>query len=879
METTSLLPSYLNEALVRSALEHGLEYPKRVEVGIHRFVIRVATSAGDNYLSDVFRAWVRYNRSRDDDNIEEASLIVKCMPDTGFRGPVIGQLNAFEKEVDMFRDVVPALSKFVNGEMFAARLFHATTDPVRMIIFQDLNALGFTMADRTQGGLDYNHCALIMRKIASFHAASMILANSSTAKETELERQFEYGFINPHIAPESNTVLHMLIGGLDTLIECSEKHWVGFDREIVAKLKKMKPTYKDRIATCLNQKFTDGFKVLNHGDLWINNIMFQYDAGGAPKDVVFVDYQLSCYTSPGVDLNYSLINCPTFDVRERQSDDLVGEYHRKLASTLVEGGFSKVPSLDQVQREIKRMRYFSFIAAVGILPIVMMESTSEVDISFDAMLDEEKSKKLRLCQYNGERYRKSITALLEKFNREGLLDSVLEVIPKNTEVLAYADDLLLMARNPFPEMARRRLQEGISALPAKVQVPEYLNEDLIKRSLANGFQNDSVTVKKLQISPATSAGDNYMSEVFRIHVEYRDALDTDEVKQISLIVKCMPDGENRGEVIEALTVYEKEAEMFINVIPQLSKIARGAFFAAKCYYATRDPERMLVFHDLKSLDYTMANRHAGLDFDHCALIMKKIGKFHAASMRYAEKNMDVMGKYFHFSMFNPDVGKRLDCMDVIFGKGFATLIDIAEAEWEDFDPKILAKMKRLLPVYVSKLEECLGQKFDDGFKVLNHGDLWCNNMLFKHSVPSGKVEDVVFVDYQISYYSSPGIDLNYALSNCPDRETRKRTDELINIYYQSLSETLKQIEYSRIPTLADVLREIERMEFFALVSVISVLPIVMMEKTDSFECNFDAFYDEEIAEKVRRIQFGGKMYQSIVKPMLKRFDERNLLDV
>ncbi|XP_055633145.1 uncharacterized protein LOC129773557 [Toxorhynchites rutilus septentrionalis] len=44
------------------------------------------------------------------------------------------------------------------------------------------------------------------------------------------------------------------------------------------------------------------------------------------------------------------------------------------------------------------------------------------------------------------------------------MQSVLEVIPKNTEVLAYADDLLLMARNPFPEMARRRLQEGISAV-------------------------------------------------------------------------------------------------------------------------------------------------------------------------------------------------------------------------------------------------------------------------------------------------------------------------------------------------------------------------------------------------------------------------------
>ncbi|XP_055616033.1 uncharacterized protein LOC129762073 [Toxorhynchites rutilus septentrionalis] len=388
------------------------------------------------------------------------------------------------------------------------------------------------------------------------------------------------------------------------------------------------------------------------------------------------------------------------------------------------------------------------------------------------------------------------------------------------------------------------------SLPDKAQVPEYFNQNLIKRSLVSGLNNDDIIVNEFQISPATSAGDNYMSDVFRIAVKYRDESDTDEVKQISLIVKCMPDSGNRGPIIEELIVYEKEAEMFINVVPKLSKIVGDEFFAAKCYHATRDPERMLVFHDLKSLNYTMANRHAGLDFDHCALIMRKIGKFHAASMRYVEQNMDVIDTYFYFNMFKSDADKTLDCINIVFEKGLATLIDVAE-EWPDFDPSTLAKMKKLLPVYVSKLEECMTQKFDDGFKVLNHGDLWCNNMLFKYNAPSGTVEDVVFVDYQMSFYSSPGIDLNYVISNCPDRETRNRTDELIEIYYQSLSEILKQIEYHSIPTLGDVYREIERMEFFALVSVVTILPIVMMEKTDSFEANFESMVNEEIAAEAR----------------------------
>lgn len=214
------------------------------------------------------------------------------------------------------------------------------------------------MADRTQGGLDYNHCCLIMRKIAKFHAASMILAHSSSSKAKELAEQLEYGFMNPHVALEDNTVLDIFASGLNALIECAEKYWTGFNPNIIAKLKKMIPQFKLRVQSCLNQKFSDGYKVVNHGDLWINNILFQYDTNGDPKDVMFVDYQLCSHTSPGVDLNYSLVNCPTFEVRETRIDDLISEYHTTLKAALEAAGYAKVPTLMDVKHEIKRMSYF-----------------------------------------------------------------------------------------------------------------------------------------------------------------------------------------------------------------------------------------------------------------------------------------------------------------------------------------------------------------------------------------------------------------------------------------------------------------------------------------------------------------------------------------
>lgn len=59
------------------------------------------------------------------------------------------------------------------------------------------------------------------------------------------------------------------------------------------------------------------------------------------------------------------------------------------------------------------------------------------------------------------------------------------------------------------------------ASAAQGNIPDYLNQDLLTRSLANGFHNEGIIVDKFEIAPATAAGDNYMSDVFRINVKYR----------------------------------------------------------------------------------------------------------------------------------------------------------------------------------------------------------------------------------------------------------------------------------------------------------------------------------------------------------------------
>lgn len=94
---------------------------------------------------------------------------------------------------------------------------------------------------------------------------------------------------------------------------------------------------------------------------------------------------------------------------------------------------------------------------------------------------------------------------------------------------------------------------------------------------------------------------------------------------------------------------------------------------------------------------------------------------------------------------------------------------------------------------------------DNGFQILNHGDIWLNNMMFKLDADKNPL-DVSLIDYQIPFWASPAADLLYfLLTSVEDAVKVDHFDDFIEFYHTELANNLKKLKYDQhIPTLAEL---------------------------------------------------------------------------
>lgn len=149
--------------------------------------------------------------------------------------------------------------------------------------------------------------------------------------------------------------------------------------------------------------------------MWVNNFLFKYE-DGQPIDVVFVDYQLSFHSSPGIDLNYFINTSPKNDVRELNRLQLIEIYYESFVRTLNELDCSTHITFDAMKSEIETREFYGFMASVGVLPIVLMNKEVSQSSNMESLTDKNAATKLREAMYNDPNYVRSMKYIIKRFD-------------------------------------------------------------------------------------------------------------------------------------------------------------------------------------------------------------------------------------------------------------------------------------------------------------------------------------------------------------------------------------------------------------------------------------------------------------------------------
>ncbi|KAK3928381.1 Adenylate cyclase [Frankliniella fusca] len=340
------VPALVDKALKQVAAEQGYKKP--------RFTVTSGSGMRDGFLSTVYRANIH-----DEDESGPADLSVMCKMSMNVMENIMSDVFAAEGHV--YGRVLPALEAAAKDFMTSPpwpRAFHlATSGPLpHSVTLEDFRPRGFGPPDRTKP-LDIDHCRLVTKQLAKFHAAGFLLKHQQPEKFEALRAPLANLFDSEDMWENFKPFMKDIVKLPELLVD----KWPE-DTKIFRVMKKV----------CCDTAFEDFSLMVEprtwpndgegcclvHGDCQVNNVAFKYDeATGRATDCLLYDFQIVHYASPVVDLVRILIVSTDRELRAAHFDDLLRGYLRELHAHLRAGGIKDPDSIyswDLLQRHMRR---------------------------------------------------------------------------------------------------------------------------------------------------------------------------------------------------------------------------------------------------------------------------------------------------------------------------------------------------------------------------------------------------------------------------------------------------------------------------------------------------------------------------------------------
>ncbi|KAH8283639.1 hypothetical protein KR018_010327 [Drosophila ironensis] len=415
-EAVEEAPLYLTPQFFRRTLEHGLQLQ---DLHVLEVQLTNLTRGGENYCSNIYRAQLKYSNA--EGNVLETSLIVKSLPDD--KQAILARLHIYNKESLFYLHIKPKLETLMwqkcsisSPWSLGAKHYYSTAHPEQTIIFEDLCAEGYQLKCR-QLGLDFEHASLVMRKLAEYHALTMVMAERDP--ETVVDR-YPFGLL--HMDAIKSEPFKLLFGTQLLKLIALVSDCEGFGA-ITTKLYRYHEHFTERVLKAV-YPLRGHLNVLNHGDLWVNNIFFKYDSQYNVQHAKIIDFQLCFYGSMGFDINYFLNTSLKLDVLRGKRQELIDIYFEVLVETLRTLPWSKpLPTYEAVMQEIREREAYGFFVAFGFFPLMSMIGVDSEDNSLKNFHDQDFArKKVQLMFEGNARTLESLKCTLKRLDELKMFD-------------------------------------------------------------------------------------------------------------------------------------------------------------------------------------------------------------------------------------------------------------------------------------------------------------------------------------------------------------------------------------------------------------------------------------------------------------------------
>lgn len=358
-------------------------------------------------------------------------------------------------------------------------------------------------------------------------------------------------------------------------------------------------------------------------------------------------------------------------------------------------------------------------------------------------------------------------------------------------------------------------------------IPQWLDNDFIKNIIKIQENEESIEIIDFNVQPPVDKGDNYASKIVRVSFTFQSPKFKKATRR-TVLLKSLPEGEFIQKFVNEMNLFERENEIFLTIIPEMEKLYReetGESFSLSAKGFLSSIEKTVILEDLSPEGFLMANRSTGLDFAHTSLALTNLGKFHAVSYALNRKLNGLLETKCTEHVLNE---KTKDTLNQYYTKAFKDVADIII----DYP-----EVKKFVPTLL-KISEGIGENIielaklgKDDFACLIHGDFWVNNMLFKYS-EKNELEDMRFVDFQLTRWNNPAFDLLYFFFSSIEDEVRvNKTDELLKIYYNSLRKNLNRMNCQDVKySFENLMTDFKKKGLFGIVVASTLMPIIKVDK-------------------------------------------------